>query len=72
MKNKTSIKHLIRIINFGAKNCPVGRNGLRAVDPLAGTEGGAPVGHVGLLDPADEARHLGVHPGVAGPAALSS
>ena len=28
MKNKISIKHLIEIINLGAKNCPVGRNGL--------------------------------------------
>ena len=29
LKNKTSIEHLIKIINLGAKNCPVGRNGLR-------------------------------------------
>ena len=29
LKNKTSIKHLIKIINLGAINCPVGRNGLR-------------------------------------------
>ena len=28
IKNKISIKHLIKIINLGAKNCPVGRNGL--------------------------------------------
>ena len=28
LKNKISIKHLIKIINFGTKNCPVGRNGL--------------------------------------------
>ena len=28
LENKISIKHLIKIINFGAKNCPVGRNGL--------------------------------------------
>ena len=28
-KNKISIKHLIQIINLGAKNCPVGRNGLK-------------------------------------------
>ena len=27
-KYKISIKHLIKIINLGAKNCPVGRNGL--------------------------------------------
>ena len=27
--NKISIKHLIRIINLGAKNRPVGRSGLR-------------------------------------------
>ena len=26
---KTSIKHLIKIINFGAINCPVGRNGIK-------------------------------------------
>ena len=28
LKNKISIKHLNKIINLGAKNCPVGRNGL--------------------------------------------
>ena len=28
MKYKKSIKHLIKIINLGAINCPVGRNGL--------------------------------------------
>ena len=28
LKNKISIKHLIKIINLGAINCPVGRNGL--------------------------------------------
>ena len=27
-KYTTSIKHLIKIINLGAINCPVGRNGL--------------------------------------------
>ena len=27
-ENKISIKHFIKIINLGAKNCPVGRNGL--------------------------------------------
>ena len=29
LKNKISIKHLFQKINLGAKNCPVGRNGLR-------------------------------------------
>ena len=29
-ENKISIKHLIKIIHLGAKNCPVGRNGLIA------------------------------------------
>ena len=28
MKNKISIKHLIKIINLGAKNCPVGKEWL--------------------------------------------
>ena len=27
LKNKTSIKHLIKIIHLGAINCPAGRNG---------------------------------------------
>ena len=26
---KISIKHLSKLINFGAKNCPIGRNGLK-------------------------------------------
>ena len=28
LKNKISIKQIIKIINLGAINCPVGRNGL--------------------------------------------
>ena len=32
-ENKISIKHLIKIINMGAINCPVGRNGLIFSDP---------------------------------------
>ena len=28
LKNKISTKHLFKIINLEAKNCPVGRNGL--------------------------------------------
>ena len=35
-KNKMSIKHLIEIINLGAKNCPVGRSGLRAGCEIVG------------------------------------
>ena len=31
LKNKTLIKHLILKINLGAKNCPIGRNGLTVV-----------------------------------------
>ena len=30
-ENKTSIRHLIKIINLLAKNCPVGRNGLNEI-----------------------------------------
>ena len=29
LKNKISFKHLIKVTNLGAKNCPVGRNGLK-------------------------------------------
>ena len=29
LKNEISIKHSIKIINLGAINCPVGRNGLK-------------------------------------------
>ena len=32
-KNKTSIKHLIKIIKFKAKNCPVARNGFKHDQP---------------------------------------
>ena len=32
-KNKISIKPLIKWISLGAKNCPVGRNGLNVDDP---------------------------------------
>ena len=35
---KTSTKHLIKIINFGAKNCPAGRNGLSPGQPEGKSE----------------------------------
>ena len=56
-ENKISIKHLIKIINLVAKNCPVGRNGLTFVSRYICSP--LPIGLISLLMVI--AHHWGTH-----------